>query len=208
LQYVSLSFYYNSLVFPSITFYSDSYFILSAFLLQFCAYSLFHLIIPYSSCFVYRCRSYITELVTGLADHRIRVRFLTGTDFSKHLVLVVCDAVSLVVQFPTLRRNLVPNRKGCSSRSRVLDAEQGSTVFLPNISDTARKNATATTWYLAQVCLLSTEYSEALWAVEPHIQFVFPVEKRPDESWILTCILCRRPRKTALYLPPRENQSS
>lgn len=95
LHYVSLSFYYDSFVFLPNTFYSDPYFILSAFLLQFCAYSLLHLIIPYSSCFVCRCSSYSTELVNGLADHRIRVRFLTGTDFSKHLVLVVCDAVSL-----------------------------------------------------------------------------------------------------------------
>jgi hypothetical protein len=59
------------------------------------------LIIPYSSCFVYRFSSDSTELVSsdstelvnGLADHRIRDRFVTGTDFSKRLDLVVCDAV-------------------------------------------------------------------------------------------------------------------
>jgi len=180
---------------------------MSAFLLQFCACSLFHLIIPYSSCFAYRCSSYSTELVKGLADHRVRFRFLTGTDFSKHLVLVVCDAVSLAVQFPTLRRNLVPNREGYSSQSRVLDPEQGRTIFLPNISDTARKNATATTWYLAQVCLLSTEYIEALWAVQPHIQFVFPGVKRPDVKVNTHLYLVPEAQKDCV-VPPWENQSS
>lgn len=89
LLYVSFSFNYNSSIFLSITFYSDSCFILSAFLLQFCAYSLFHLITPYSACFVCRCSSDSTELVKGLADQRIRVRFVTGTDFSKCLDLMV-----------------------------------------------------------------------------------------------------------------------
>lgn len=141
--YVSFFFYYDSFIFLSITFYSDSCFILSAFLQQFCAYSLFHLIIPYSSCFVYRCSSDSKELVNELADHRIRVRFVAGTNFFKLLDLVVCDAVSLGVHFPTLRRNLVLNREGYSSRSRMLDPEKGSTIFLPNVMNNS-PNATTT----------------------------------------------------------------
>lgn len=175
--YVSV--YYNSFIFLSITFYSDSCFILSAFLQQLCAYSLFHLIIPYSSCFAYRCSSDSTELVIGLADHRIRVRFLKGTDFSKRFDLMVCDAVSLGVQFPTLRRNLVLNREGYSSRSRVLDPEEGSTLLLPNIMNDSPNNTATQLGYLAQICLLSTESIEGLWTVEPYIQFVFPGVKRP-----------------------------
>lgn len=137
---LSFFFYYNSFIFLSITFYSDSCFILSAFLQQFCAYYLFHLIIPYSSCVVYRCSSDSTELVIGLANHRIHVRFLKGTDFSKRLDLIVCDAVSLGVQFPTLRRDLVVNRESYSSRSRVLDPEKGSTILLPNIMNDSTNN--------------------------------------------------------------------
>ena len=94
LLYLSFFFYYNSFIFLYITFYSHSCFILSAFIQQFFAYSLFHCIIPYSSCFVYRCSSDSTELVNGLADHRIRVRFVTGTDFSKRLDLMGCERSS------------------------------------------------------------------------------------------------------------------
>ena len=62
------------------------------------------------------------------------------------------DASSLGVQFPTLRRILVLNREGYSSRRRVLDPEEENTVFLregrsdsPNATATAQKKEFSTT---------------------------------------------------------------
>jgi hypothetical protein len=73
----------------------------------------------------------------------VRVRFLTEPHFSKHSVVLVCAAVSLGVQLPVLRRNVVLNREDYRFRRRMLDPEEGSNIFLPNVTIDSL-NATAT----------------------------------------------------------------